>query len=145
MGIAKGILGVALKPAVGVFDLASRATEGIRGSAIGVNELYSREGIERSRIPRAFGRNGILQSFSLESAAAQYAADKLGDFKRDPRIVVCNHLHINRKLISISSNAIHIDKIFAMNKNDDGFKDLVNHYESWGMVVGNTSLFFLSL
>jgi hypothetical protein len=28
MGIAKGILGVALKPAVGVFDLASRATEG---------------------------------------------------------------------------------------------------------------------
>lgn len=28
MGIARGILGVALKPAVGVFDLASRATEG---------------------------------------------------------------------------------------------------------------------
>ncbi|KAJ1441155.1 hypothetical protein B484DRAFT_317530, partial [Ochromonadaceae sp. CCMP2298] len=32
MGIAKGLLGVALKPAVGVFDLASRATEGLRNT-----------------------------------------------------------------------------------------------------------------
>ena len=28
VGIAKGIVGVALKPVVGVFDLASRAAEG---------------------------------------------------------------------------------------------------------------------
>lgn len=85
-----------------------------------------------------------MQSFSLESAAAQYAADKLGDFKRDPRIVVCHHLHIHRKLVFISSNTSQIDKIFAMNKNDGGFKDLLNQYESWGMTVGIFLSFFIS-
>eukprot|EP01035_Chromulina_nebulosa_P017712 gene17712-23304_t len=55
MGIAKGILGVAFKPAVGVFDLASRTTEGLRNIAYNAqtNDLFGHRKFRR-RIPRSF-------------------------------------------------------------------------------------------
>jgi hypothetical protein len=66
LGVAKGLLGVALKPAVGVFDLASRAAEGLRNTAYGgIDPLGNRAlyNVTRSRIPRAFGRGGALHPY----------------------------------------------------------------------------------
>lgn len=95
MGIAKGILGVALKPAIGVFDLASRATEGLRNTAFTMDPelIDDRFGIHRTRIPRNFGRKKLLLTYDLQKAAAQYAADSLNGFRSDPRMHVVHHFH----------------------------------------------------
>ena len=99
-GMARGLLGVALKPAVGVFDLVSRGTEGLRNTAFGGGDrlLGDRTHIARSRIPRAFGRGGVLLPYCLEAAAAQYVADTLCGFVRKERMWVALHLHIDRKV-----------------------------------------------
>lgn len=91
LGVAKGILGVALKPAVGVFDLASRAAEGLRNTAYGgIDPLGNRAtyNVTRSRIPRAFGRGGALLPYNMEAAAAQYVADTICGFQKNPRMLV---------------------------------------------------------
>jgi hypothetical protein len=100
-GMARGILGVALKPAVGVLDLASRATEGIRNTAMQhntTNHNFELGGIRRCRIPRAFGRQGLLTCFNIQDAAAQCIADYLSDFKYDPRLYVVSHLYCRRRI-----------------------------------------------
>lgn len=99
MGIAKGLLGVALKPAVGVLDLASRATEGLKNSALNIDPEL-RDGVHRKRIPRPFGRNRQLTVYDERSAAAQYVADTLTMFKQEPRLHVVHHLHVLRSIIT---------------------------------------------
>lgn len=102
MGIAKGLLGVALKPAVGVLDLASRATEGLKNSALNIIDPDDlRDGVvHRKRIPRPFGRNRQLTVYDERSAAAQYVADTLTMFKQEPRLHVVHHLHVLRCIIT---------------------------------------------
>jgi hypothetical protein len=135
MGIAKGILvktifsrlnqpffynyfnqGVALKPAVGVFDLASRATEGIRNTAFNNANCGDisddRDGIHRYRIPRSFGRNNSLFIYDINAAAAQYLADCLTFFKTEPRLNVVYHQHINRKIVRSKAS----DSLFLHNR-----------------------------
>jgi hypothetical protein len=99
-GMARGILGVALKPAVGVLDLASRATEGLRNTAMQAEAGISAEieGVRRCRIPRAFGRSGMLQIYDIRAAAAQCMADYLSEFRYDPRLHVVAHLYCRRKI-----------------------------------------------
>lgn len=99
-GMARGLLGVALKPAIGVLDLASRATEGLRNTAMHFEVGISAEieGVRRCRIPRAFGRAGLLQIYDSQAAAAQCLADYLADFKYDPRLLVVAHLYSRRKI-----------------------------------------------
>ena len=101
MGIAKGILGVALKPAVGVFDLASRASEGIRNSAFGdddPNFPWLKSDVARVRIPRHFGSNGVLEPYNIRCAAAQYMAEKLTGFQRESRVLILFHQCLFRLL-----------------------------------------------
>jgi hypothetical protein len=102
-GVAKGILGVALKPAVGVFDLASRATEGLRNTASTQQDkgiVTQLETIHRTRIPRSFGRLGLLLNYDASAAAAQYIADSLTGFLAEPRMHVISHLFHRRNLKS---------------------------------------------
>ena len=116
-GMARGLLGVALKPAVGVFDLVSRGTEGLRNTAFGGGDrlLGDRTHIARSRVPRAFGRGGVLLPYCLEAAAAQYVADTLCGFVRKERMWIALHLHIDRKvplpLLSSQAAAMSISTI----------------------------------
>jgi hypothetical protein len=101
LGLAKGILGVAFKPAVGVFDLASRTSEGIRNSAFGGSDMFIEKldsHIMQARIPRHFGYNGVILPYNLHNAAAQYMADKLTEFPRDNRLLVVFHQHLIRQL-----------------------------------------------
>ena len=139
VGIAKGILGVAIKPTVGLFDLASRATEGLRNAAMKDNENYEdRLGIHRYRIPRSFGRNKLLVNYNEEKSAAQYVADHLTQFKADPRIRVVAHLQINRniKYTNASGKALDIlESEFNSVPSDEE-----EHYvkEAWGMGINNS-------
>ena len=146
-GVGKGLLGAAIKPAVGVLDLASRAAEGMKSSAFGTPAL-DREGVYRSRIPRAFGRGRVLQMYDSQAAAAQFIADKITDFKRDPRFVTYYHNHCIRSpktmpLNEQQPNQTYIPVLSAkglqgrlltpFHMGDIGYKDYVTVTESWGL------------
>ena len=101
LGLAKGILGFAFKPAIGVLDLASKTTEGIRNSAF--NETFydvSRDNLlhGRFRVPRTFGPNGEIIPYDSRAAAAQYLADKVTGFDRDNRPKILFHHFLRRSL-----------------------------------------------
>lgn len=57
-GLGKGVVGFATKPIIGVFDLASNVTEGIRNTTT-VFEVD----LDRQRLPRFIGKDGILKVF----------------------------------------------------------------------------------
>ena len=102
LGIARGILGVALKPAVSVFDFASRATEGIRYSAFssGVEawDPSKSRSLAKVRPPRTFGRDGLLIPYEAETAAVQLVVDKLTSCSRQTRFRVLHHYTFQRLL-----------------------------------------------
>ena len=57
-GIGRGIVGAVTKPVVGVFDLASNVTEGIR------NTTMEDTGLDRIRPPRFIDPSGILKPYN---------------------------------------------------------------------------------
>ena len=113
-----------MKPAVGVFDLASRTTEGIRHTAYG-SHLHDEEevvyDVSRIRIPRHFGKNGVVFPYHLECAAAQYMGDKLIGFSREPRILVLYHQNIVRRIKGYESQTLD-NKINQENKDKDNIQ-----------------------
>ena len=133
-----------MKPAVGVLDLASRATEGIRNSAFsgGVDGLSEdRFGIHRYRIPRAFGRQKAVQVYDVPAAAAQYLADMLTAFKSDPRMAVVHHMHTIRKVARPSvCNTLFMQFGDANSQESDDGEEEIKYsiLEAWGYSVQNS-------
>lgn len=136
VGVAKGILGVALKPAVGVFDLASRATEGLRHSAsvnkAALDAQTHRLQIRRLRFPRAFGRGKTLISFNEELSAAQYLVDSLTGFPREDRFLIVHHQHFHRKVVDVARDG---PQSSTMKK---------NYVEAWGLPCQESYLVVIS-
>ncbi|OZJ06276.1 hypothetical protein BZG36_00800 [Bifiguratus adelaidae] len=68
-GFGRGIAGALTKPVVGVFDLASNVSEGkrlgIRNTAVDTND------IDRVRLPRFIGKEGILKPYDAREAQGQ--------------------------------------------------------------------------
>jgi vacuolar protein sorting-associated protein 13A/C len=62
-GIGKGIVGVVAKPVVGVFDLASNVTEGIRNTT----QVAEKE-LDRQRLPRFVGKDKVLRPYDARAA-----------------------------------------------------------------------------
>ncbi|CAJ0763443.1 11765_t:CDS:2, partial [Entrophospora sp. SA101] len=56
-GVGKGLVGFVTKPVVGVFDLASNVTEGIRNTTT----VFDENDLSPVRLPRFVGRDGILR------------------------------------------------------------------------------------
>lgn len=65
-GVGKGMIGAAVKPGVGLFDLATRTTQGIRNTA-----TYFDKDVHRLRAPRGFGPDRVLTAYNLEKAIGQ--------------------------------------------------------------------------
>ncbi|BFZ57125.1 Vacuolar protein sorting-associated protein 13 [Savitreella phatthalungensis] len=63
-GVGKGLIGLATKPVIGVFDLASNVTEGIRNTTT----VFDSEGIDKVRLPRHVGRDGIVRPYNASEA-----------------------------------------------------------------------------
>lgn len=63
-GVGKGLLGLATKPVIGVFDLASNVSEGIRNTTT----VFDEAGLGKVRIPRHVGRDGIVRPFNQAEA-----------------------------------------------------------------------------
>jgi vacuolar protein sorting-associated protein 13A/C len=66
-GFGKGVVGAVTKPVVGVFDLASNVTEGIRNTTT----VFDTNEVDRVRLPRYVGRDGILRKYEQREALGQ--------------------------------------------------------------------------
>ncbi|ODQ79571.1 hypothetical protein BABINDRAFT_161957 [Babjeviella inositovora NRRL Y-12698] len=67
-GIGKGIVGLPTKTAIGFFDMASNVSEGIRNTTT----VFDDEGLDRVRLPRHVGHDGIVRPYSPREAQGQY-------------------------------------------------------------------------
>jgi vacuolar protein sorting-associated protein 13A/C len=67
-GFGKGVLGLATKPAVGVLDMASNVSEGIRNTTT----VFDGQELDRSRFPRFIPNDGIVRPYNPREALGQY-------------------------------------------------------------------------
>lgn len=76
-GVGKGVLGLATKPAIGVFDLASNVSEGIRNTTT----VFDADGLDRVRLTRFIGADGIVRPYSQREALGQFWLKQLDNGK----------------------------------------------------------------
>ncbi|BFZ60577.1 Vacuolar protein sorting-associated protein 13 [Saitoella coloradoensis] len=76
-GIGQGLVGMATKPMIGVFDLASNVTEGIRNTTT----VFDENAIDRVRVPRYIGRDGVVRPYSQREAIGQQWLKQLNNGK----------------------------------------------------------------
>jgi len=74
-GIGKGLVGAVTKPVVGVFDLASNVSEGIRNTTT----VFDTPERDRVRMPRLIPADGVLRPYSPREALGQYWMMDLND------------------------------------------------------------------
>lgn len=67
-GVGKGVLGFATKPAVGVLDMASNVSEGIRNTTT----VFDGSELDRTRFPRYIPQDGIVRPYNPREALGQY-------------------------------------------------------------------------
>ncbi|KAH0527101.1 hypothetical protein TsFJ059_002139 [Trichoderma semiorbis] len=67
-GVGKGVLGLATKPAVGILDMASNVSEGIRNTTT----VFDGAELDRTRYPRFVPNDGIVRPFNPREALGQY-------------------------------------------------------------------------
>ncbi|KAF2866909.1 hypothetical protein BDV95DRAFT_611203 [Massariosphaeria phaeospora] len=67
-GVGKGLLGVPTKAAIGAFDLASNMAEGVRNTTT----VFDQDGLDRVRLTRFIGQDGIVRSYSQREALGQF-------------------------------------------------------------------------
>jgi len=66
-GVGKGFIGLATKPAVGVFDLASNVSEGIRNTTT----VFDGSELDRVRLARFIPADGIVRPYNQREALGQ--------------------------------------------------------------------------
>jgi vacuolar protein sorting-associated protein 13A/C len=76
-GVGKGVLGLATKPAIGIFDLASNVSEGIRNTTT----VFDSEGLDRVRLTRFIGNDGIVRPYNQREALGQFWLKQLDNGK----------------------------------------------------------------
>ncbi|KAF9453814.1 vacuolar protein sorting-associated protein 13 [Macrolepiota fuliginosa MF-IS2] len=74
-GVGKGLVGAVTKPVVGVFDLASNVSEGIRNTTT----VFDNPERDRVRLPRLITADGVLRAYSAREAMGQYWMKDLSD------------------------------------------------------------------
>jgi vacuolar protein sorting-associated protein 13A/C len=76
-GVGKGALGFVTKPAIGVFDLASNVSEGIRNTTT----VFDQDGLDRVRLTRFVGSDGIVRPYNQREALGQFWLKQLDNGK----------------------------------------------------------------
>nr|POE74637.1 vacuolar protein sorting-associated protein 13 [Quercus suber] len=89
-GVGKGLLGLATKPAIGAFDLASNMAEGVKNTTT----VFDQEGLDRVRLTRFIGTDGVVRPYSQREALGQFWLKTLdnGKFFNESYIA---HLELN--------------------------------------------------
>jgi vacuolar protein sorting-associated protein 13A/C len=78
-GVARGAVGVAIKPVVGLMDLTARASHAIStqaSSLFGMDEAIVLGPAHRQRPPRCFGTDRVLEPFSASSSYGRAILDR---------------------------------------------------------------------
>jgi len=76
-GVGLGVLGLATKPALGIFDLASNVSEGIRNTTT----VFDGEGLDRVRLTRFISADGIVRPYNQREALGQFWLKQLDNGK----------------------------------------------------------------
>jgi vacuolar protein sorting-associated protein 13A/C len=76
-GVGKGMIGLATKPAIGAFDLASNLAEGVRNTTT----VFDAEGLDRVRLTRFIGMDGIVRPYAQREALGQFWLKTVEDGK----------------------------------------------------------------
>lgn len=76
-GVGKGVVGLTTKPVIGIFDLASNVSEGIRNTTT----VFDQEGLERVRLTRYIGIDGVVRPYSQREALGQFWLKQLDNGK----------------------------------------------------------------
>lgn len=107
--------------------------------------MDDRFGIHRFRIPRAFGRQKVIQVYDEAAAAAQYLADMLTSFKVDPRLSVVHHMHLVRKVTRPAiCNTLFLQDTFAESRKSlEPEETSTPVLEAWGYAVRNSYIVLL--
>lgn len=91
-GVGKGFIGLATKPAIGVFDLASNVSEGIRNTTT----VFDADGLDRVRLTRFIGTDGIVRPYSQREALGQFWLKQLDNGKYFNEMYIA-HLELPRE------------------------------------------------
>ncbi|KAF2434405.1 vacuolar protein sorting-associated protein 13 [Tothia fuscella] len=106
-GVGKGFLGLATKPAIGAFDLASNMAEGVRNTTT----VFDQDGLDRVRLSRYIGTDGIVRPYSQREALGQFWLKTLdsGKFFNDDYVA---HLELPGKdlMVMLTYNGILLVK-----------------------------------
>lgn len=70
-GVFTGLVGIAVKPAVGVLDFGSRFSEGLKNHTRA--DMLLTQDTARVRPPRSFGLRGELKEYNVDEANAQHS------------------------------------------------------------------------
>lgn len=89
-GVGKGLLGLATKPAIGAFDLASNMAEGVKNTTT----VFDQEGLDRVRLTRFIGINGVVRPYSQREALGQFWLKTLDNGKYFNESYIA-HLELN--------------------------------------------------
>lgn len=102
-GVGKGLLGLATKPAIGAFDLASNMAEGVRNTTT----VFDQEGLDRVRLTRFIGIDGIVRPYSQREALGQFWLKTLDNGKYFDESYIA-HLELPGKdmLVMLTYNGI---------------------------------------
>ena len=84
-GVGKGLLGIVAKPVVGIVDFASNVTEGIKNTT-----TVFEEEIDRQRLPRFIGKDGIIKPYSLREALGVYWLKSVENETYASQVYICH-------------------------------------------------------
>ncbi|ORX43331.1 DUF1162-domain-containing protein [Hesseltinella vesiculosa] len=103
-GVGKGLIGAVTKPVVGVFDLASNVTEGIRNTTTPLDTNV----IMKVRYPRFIGQSGVLKPFSAKEAQGQLwlKTTQGGKYFDDVYIAHCRVQTDSDRIAMLTSNRL---------------------------------------
>ncbi|KAI4916402.1 uncharacterized protein J4E92_009320 [Alternaria infectoria] len=102
-GVGKGLLGVPTKAAIGAFDLASNMAEGVRNTTT----VFDQEGLDRVRLTRFIGTDGIVRPYSQREALGQFWLKTLDNGKYFNEDYIA-HLELQNKemLVMLTYNGL---------------------------------------
>lgn len=134
-GLGKGVVGLPTKTAIGIFDLASNVSEGIRNTTT----VFDAEGLDKVRLPRFVAHDHIIRPYSVREAQGQFWLNSIdgGEY--------FNETYLAHLILPGEEKAILISfrKIFLFNINTlksiwvTSFDDVKSiSIESTGIVIG---------
>ncbi|KAF2203968.1 vacuolar protein sorting-associated protein-like protein vps13 [Delitschia confertaspora ATCC 74209] len=102
-GVGKGLMGLPTKALIGGFDLASNMAEGVRNTTT----VFDQEGLDRVRLTRFIGEDGIVRPYSQREALGQFWLKTLDNGKYFHEDYIA-HLELQDKdmLVMLTYNGI---------------------------------------